>query len=358
MIQRKLAIPYTTDTKILELIKSDLTSEEIGSIKEIFMPLSSTILPSGRLMNQQDVEAHANKMESDIMVAKELGLDIALIASKPILDIASATNTMVLVVKELERLKQYDNVTKVIISNYALLNLYGEHINNLGYHIELSVICEIDSIKKVQHIMSVFPFIKSICLSNNFANEKADINYIKAIYPNLELKILVNHSCLVNCASHVFHHDIVSTVLDNSTDITSWSKMQNFSKLNNSIKICDKYIESNRDTFNYLKETAVIRPEDIHLYDDVLDVYKISGRGNPSSSVIRYIKAYANEKWDLNLIDITEIPFEPLYIINNSKMPLDYGTKKLNCRHRCYACTYCEEVLDIAKEQYPTGNNE
>ncbi|MCR3758676.1 hypothetical protein KYB31_06660 [Clostridium felsineum] len=342
---RKLSIPYTKDNKLLDL----LTLEELQYAGEIFMPLPYDIMPSGRSYSKAELDEYKTIFDTQIKKAKELDLKVNILGSKPILDLDTGMSTILRTVRELERIKPL-GADKVTISNLTFLKLQGEYIKNLGYEIELSVVSNIDSVEKIDQLMYVHPYIDSICLYNNFLNEGDALNYIRTKYNKLKLKILVNHLCMYNCAAHVEHHDIQCNIMVDKMDtsnINEWRLFSNQRQIMPSSKLCNFAME-NRN-INVLRETSFLRPEDLGLYDNFIDLYKISGREHPADEILKWIKIYGERKYSGNLLDIVDVPFNPTYGLDNEKFPEAYASTKFNCSHKCYKCGYCNKIIEDVK---------
>lgn len=335
---KKLSIPYTKDNKML-----DVLGENAKYVREIFMPLPYDVFKSGRPYDIEELERYKSIMDEQIKKAKLMGLEVAMLASKVFLDIDTGVNSINKSSRELIRLKENFDIDKVKISNFAFLKNKGEYLKSNGIGVEISVMADIDTFEKVDQIMTLYPFVDCICLHNTFIFMLDDIKYIKAKYPKLELKIMVNHGCLINCASHAQHHDMLSsmTYKMDTNDHEAWRLASNSRILHPSSKICETYCMS--ETFNPLRETAHIRPEDLHYYDDVIDIFKISGREQPAERFVNIIKAYGERTYDGDIRNLLDMPYDMPYI-DNTKFQEDYMEHKLNCNHKCYKCNYCDEI--------------
>ena len=335
---KKLSIPYTKDNKIL-----DLLGDNIQYVREIFMPLPYDIFKSGRPYGNDELENYKSLMDSQIQKAKLMGLEVAMLASKTFLDTDTGINSMNKSVRELARLKENFDIDKVKISNFAFLKNKGEYIKSIGLNIEMSVMADIDTFEKVDQVMTLYPYIDCICLHNTFIFMLDDIKYIKEKYPKLELKIMVNHGCLINCASHAQHHDMLSCIAGNidMEDPEQWRIASNRNILLPSSKICSYYV--NADTINPLRESAHIRPEDLHYYDDVIDMFKISGREQNAQYIVGVIKAFGERMYDGDIRMLLDMPYQMPYM-DNTKFPENYMERKLNCNHKCYKCNYCDTI--------------
>ncbi len=157
------------------------------------------------------------------------------------------------------------------------------------------------------------------------------------------LYILANSGCIPNCAYHTFHDNMIS----HSEGLESQTKDPDFEPFACRKLLCEK---ENR---HLILSGNLIRPEDIHRYDELVCGIKLATRIHPYPAMI--IGAYAKEKWSGDVSDLTEPGFGD--ILNsckpdNSKIPDRYWKTKTEClraRHRgdsayCRECGYCEEL--------------
>lgn len=355
---RKLSIPYTKDNRVLDL----LTPSELQHVKEIYMPLPYDVMPSGRIYSPQENAEYKEMFDEQIEKALSMDLTVNILASKPIMDIDKGVMLMTKAVRELERIKRLHNVQKVTIGSFTFLKCYGDYISNLGYEIEISVLMNVDCIEKFEQIVTLFPFVSSICVYNNFINNVEELEYLKSKYPNVKIKILANHLCLAKCLTHIEHHNLFSNeIYDiiNTEDMEAWRIYSNAKQLVPNCKSCS-FIGANKNV-NPIRESVFLRPENLEIYDHVIDLFKLSGREHPAEKVIGAVKAYGERTYSGNLVDVVDFPYRMAYKINNDKFPKEYGTIKSSCQHKCYKCNYCEDILKKVGElfeQQPLQNQQ
>ncbi len=64
----------------------------------------------------------------------------------------------------------------------------------------------------------------------------------------------------------------------------------------------------------------MIRPEDLKLYEGICDNFKLVGRTIEDDILVNMIKAYGNEYYDGNLLDILDNRFQRVINIPNNKL--------------------------------------
>ena len=84
----------------------------------------------------------------------------------------------------------------------------------------------------------------------------------------------------------------------------------------------------------------------------ITNFFKIVGRALPNSKVIRTIKAYLEERWDGDLMDITCSSLgafalrHGVYVDNKKLGELGFFEKVTTCGPKCSRCRYCQETAE------------
>ena len=153
-----------------------------------------------------------------------------------------------------------------------------------------------------------------------------------------KLCMLVNGSCLRNCPFHFFHETLNSHGLSRTVAETKRTGIQPSRCVNMYMK--KQYEEILRSSW--------IRPEDLHLYEDEVDVVKLSTRTVPDPE--RIIRAYCERSYDGNLLRLLDpvytFFFRP-YILDNKRFPADWAESGIGgkCATSCTHCGRCTEAL-------------
>lgn len=161
-----------------------------------------------------------------------------------------------------------------------------------------------------------------------------------------KLYLLANSGCLNFCSAHQFHDNLVS----HEQEIRAMDNAYNFRG------ICHDYLTRKEKQIHYLRDTNFIRPEDLPLYEPFFDVAKLATRS--SRDPVRILEAYLSGSYHGNLMDLMEPDHaEAFYpaILENSRIPAEFGEHVLNCPKNCGQCTYCEEIFSKAKVILESG---
>ena len=129
-----------------------------------------------------------------------------------------------------------------------------------------------------------------------------DFELLKQIRKNIKckLQLIVNLNCLYNCAAHMYHAALIS----------------HGSQCKNNFMIDFPYLSCSYkrilEPVNFIKGDW-IRPEDVHYYEDIgIDEFKLVDRNMPTENISLIISAYAQRKYDGNLLDLFPSPKKTL----------------------------------------------
>ena len=130
--------------------------------------------------------------------------------------------------------------------------------------------------------------------------------------PGKKLYLLANSGCLSNCPAHTFHDNLVAHEAEIDHEKSCW----NFQG------ICwERY--SKKDNQNHILEDSTwIRPEEIDMYEGIVDGIKVASRTNPHFGTI--IKAYAERSFAGNILSLCEPDFSKLIHLENSAFPANW----------------------------------
>lgn len=203
-----------------------------------------------------------------------------------------------------------------------------------GIEIRASVNMEIGTPEGIEYLLDDFD---SFYL-------KREYNYNKEVILRMrdfcrsngkKLYILANSGCLNFCSARTFHDNLVAHQheIDHAGSVIAYQGQ------------CTRYLISGNNRENLLAKTNFIRPEDVHLYENLCDGMKLATRTNFNPMAI--VHAYFNGKFRGNLLDLTEPAHSavlPGQIIANKLIPDDYTEFRLNCNKICENCNYCKDV--------------
>lgn len=153
-----------------------------------------------------------------------------------------------------------------------------------------------------------------------------------------KLCMLVNSGCLRNCPYQTFHDNLVS----HASEVTRTKNVNDFPS-----HLCwERY--QNQDAYVDFLRSSWIRPEDLHVYEPYISVFKLATRVHMRPRII--VDAYSSGSFKGNLLNLTEPDFSSLFstfIIDNKAFPSDWVESETAaaCAVNCVHCGRCERIL-------------
>ena len=170
-------------------------------------------------------------------------------------------------------------------------------------------------------------------------NINRDLKLLKQIKEatGAELKLMVNEGCLYKCPFRKFHFNYISHTSRES------SSSEYF------IPACHKII---REDPSQILKSGWIRPEDLRKYSGISSFFKIVGRVLPKSKGIRANRAYLEERWDGDILDIISSSLGAFgmkygtYLDNKDLDKYKFFEKVTSCGQDCSQCDYCKVLAN------------
>lgn len=244
-------------------------------------------------------------------------------------------------------------VEGVIVAIPYLLELVKCQFPQL--RLEVSTISHVNSVARAQFFESLGA--DAIMLDSNINRDFKLLEAIRKVV-KCELGILTNSSCLYQCPYEYYHNNTLGHASQTHNQLGGWymdycvlhCSMSNFSDLSQLIK------------------ARWIRPEDIHIYEELgIDFFKVGGRAMSTEWIINASEAYASLSYQGNLhailnnfspktrcvgdnlsdTQITTIASPPKVYIDNQALDgfIDFFMKQ-DCISECGRCQYCQEVAN------------
>ncbi|SHK18610.1 hypothetical protein [Desulforamulus aeronauticus] len=312
---KKLSIPYAMQS---ELLYESLTDEYLQYIKEIYMPLPFEIIGSARTPNSKYIPHYSKIFDNEVSKYSMKPIDVVLVVNNP----AIPRDKYDEIINKIAEIK--DKIKKVIISDFYFLDYSLKAFENFNIEIEISVISELNSIEKIRHFLEAYPSVNSICLYYNFLYDLESLKKIRKEFKYTKFKVIVNHGCFYNCPFSFQHHLALCQ-----------SDLPRF--------FCKGYNKKR----NLLKEIQFIRPESLNIYDDYIDIYKISGRQHSHDKILKMIKSYGERKESEFINSILDLNGKiKLDRIPNNAIPAEYDEIRSKCKNQCHKCGYCDKLYN------------
>ncbi len=240
-------------------------------------------------------------------------------------------NTIDQLIKSIGRLHRQYGLDSVTIANPLIIQTIKNRFPKI--QITASVLGEIDS---VQRAMFYDKLGADVIVPDRDINR--DIKKLKEIKEaiNGELRIMVNEGCMYRCPYRLFHFNYIS----------------HLSKEN---KIHAEHFFSNCHLIDKIDPAQVfksnwIRPEDTVKYRKITTLFKISGRTRDKEWIQNAAKAYLQESYDGNILDLMDSNLHSFkkrfnaYISNKELQ--EFHSHVTSCDKNCHRCTYCESTAN------------
>lgn len=322
----KFSIGYNYDIKLLKLLEAYK-----DNIEAFYFPIPNQYLGSGRSILQKN--SYVNEIPELIKKCNLLGIKSQLLLN------ATCAGESGLNRNFLERLVSYIKKLRdiglgsVVITNPAYISRIKKATS--GIRIESSVNCYV---KTAEHALYLKDLGVDVLTIDRDINR--NIPLIKEIKKktNLKIKLMLNEGCLSNCPFRVTHYNYLSHYNEVS------KKLIDDISLN---RLCTEiYLRNPAKVFGI----PFIPPNAIRYYESFIDYYKLSTRAFSTQRIELCLKAYINQQFDGNLLEILDSPglayFE--YIDYNTLSKSNFFKKMISCADDCNSCSYCNTLLKEA----------
>ena len=315
----------------------DIVEKYKNRIEEVYFPWLN--LPTGRGPIADKfgyVKWEAQKqLEYELVKIKKMGIKLNLLLNASCWGEDSLSiNLANLVISIIDYLQE--NIAIDSVTTFSPLIAYIIKKNFPKIEIRASVNMRIGTIKGMEQVKELFD---SFVMQREYNRDLEKIEELKKWSEKNEkkLSILVNSGCLNFCSVQSFHDNVIS------------HEAEVFTKANIIEDIpgnCWSFYKEKENWKYLITDTSWIRPEDLHYYEKYFESVKLATRINPEPEKV--IKAYYNEKYEGNLLDLFEPSHSKIfypYIIENSKFPYNWFEKILYCDKFCKDCSYCLEIF-------------
>lgn len=150
--------------------------------------------------------------------------------------------------------------------------------------------------------------------------------------------LLANSGCLRNCAVQIFHDNLVAHFSELRTSECCMDQDPVF---------CRRFYADPTHRMEYLAHSTLIRPEDVHHYEELVPMLKLATRTHSNPRLV--LEAYTSGKFTGNFFDLTE-PGHGIFfrgkVLDNAKITPEYWNTKSKCKENCSNCGFCKKVME------------
>jgi len=335
----EFSVPYNNDPGTLaELLK--LKELNGNRIREVYLSGPQSFSASGRIVEKMDEAKFVSIM--DKVHAENVRVDLVMNPTCEGLEWYKEEEIKAKI-GFLSRMHKDHGLEAVTIANPIFIERVKDALPDI--EIGASVLGDIDSTQRAVIYEKMGTKVVTPDVDCN-----RDLEQLKKMKQatKMEFKLMVNDGCLYKCPFRRFHFNYIS---HKSKELGSVEDDRFFAH-------CAHLLSGDH---SQLLKSGWIRPEDLEKYGEISNYFKIVGRTRPKSAVIRATKAYMNQRWDGDMLDILSSSLNRYALAvgacldNPSLGKRNFFEKITSCNHHCLDCSYCSALAkDLVKLQVPT----
>ncbi len=317
----KYSIGYNQDPKMLELL--DAYANRIDSL---YFPMPPTYLTSGR--NRPIEKNYKTNIRTVIKTCEKHGIDSQILLNATCEGALCANTSHMKKVTDYLKTLAGIGLKSAAITNPFYITEIKKSIPQLELH--SSINCYTSNLEQALYLKDMGIDVLTIDRDIN-----RNLSLIKKIKKEtgLKIKLLANEGCLSNCPFRKMHFNSLAHRVPDKQFL---------------IRSCITIISKDPAKIFHI---PFIRPEDIKHYKSFVDHFKLATRTLPTSQIETTLKAYIDEQYNGDLLDILDMTSMKCYFtfINNKVLDkLKYFENMQKCTLDCKSCNYCETLLKKA----------
>ncbi|WP_338668647.1 hypothetical protein [Pseudodesulfovibrio methanolicus] len=168
---------------------------------------------------------------------------------------------------------------------------------------------------------------------------------LRARHADIRLFLLANEGCLYHCPYKPAHDAHIALVVEGLCGDRTFALNREFGCVRRML-----------DEPGLMLASPFIRPEDAGRYEGLVHGLKLCGRNRGADFLLRAVAAYAEERYEGNLLDLMDAmgDLADRVHIPNHWLPADFFEQVTACDKACRACGLCAALADrIAKRTDP-----
>jgi collagenase-like PrtC family protease len=325
--------------------------DKLSKFKEVsvvFGRLSSDFIGGGIESSKlQDISL--DYLKKYIEHANSKNIQFNYVMNAPILNNEEFTDTGKEKINNLLEVLQTLNLEALTVANLFLIHYIKKNFPKIPMKSSANMM--IDSVDKAKYFQNLgvdIIVLDPLLVNRNFKMLKAIRKAISG-----EIEVILNNNCIIRCPYLYYHQSYLGlNSRDGRTTIKDDFCFTNCSSLR-------------AEDPTYWLRGDWIRPEDLHYYEELgYDRFKIVDRSTPADVLVKRVEAYANRKYDGNLMDLIEhYGYKDLispqeYIdniyIDNTKLDgfiepfLKGDCSTLDCGNNCTKCVdLCKKAITV-----------
>jgi collagenase-like PrtC family protease len=308
---------------------ADLVATFRPAIGEVYFPWLG--VPGGRGISIA-TQAAQDEMESELTAIHHLGVRLNLLWNATCYGgraISVAMEQQVLAA--VRRLRDRLGVDAVTTTSLFVAAVLQEHVPEI--EVRASVNMGIGTVSGMRYVRNYF---------DGFYVQREWTRFPERLRPlrhwcdqhSKQLYLLANSGCLKNCSAHAFHDNLVAHEHELGQQETRWPGFRG---------ICWEHYADAGNPVSLLADSTWVRPEDIGRYVDLVDGIKLATRQHRDPAKV--IAAYAEGRFDGNILSLCEPDFSVLAYLENRRFPHDWAERFARLPEDELEA-YCQEVVE------------
>lgn len=279
-------------------------------VNEVYFPWIG--IADGRGLSVSGI-GFQEEMESDLRYFHDKGIQLSVLFNSTCYGAKELTKSFA---KQIEQVISYLNENVGLDSVTTTSLFVAKRVKQLFPQLDVraSVNMEITSIKQMEYLRGYFDsFYVGRSVNRNLSHVESMHSW--CVEHNKKLNILANSGCISNCPAHTYHDNLVA----HEREIVASGDMDT-----PFYGICWEYLSKSNNTDAFITDTTWIRPEDISLYEEIVDGVKLATRTHKDPLSI--IQAYAQRSYIGNMLQLCEPDYSRLHYLDNKKIEISYLT--------------------------------
>ena len=344
----EFSVPYNGDVKLIGKL-ARLRDDEGVAIREIFLSGPQEHSGSGRIAHNGNAQQFAEAVND--MHAR--GFRVNLVMNSTCEGISEYSDQYAAYLRDyVNYMTQGLGIEAMTVANPYLMAIV--HEQSPETEISASVLADVDCVERAQAFKRLGATVVTPDVS---INRNLPLLKMIADQSGLELKVMVNEGCLHKCPYRKFHFNAMSHISANAAQLGRGLSLEQFKAQVDVVagktffSLCNADLA--RDASQILK-SGWVRPEDLECYQGVTGFFKISGRTRQTDTIMHMVRAYAQQAWDGDLLDIMDSSLftyrttAGAHLNNQALTNAHFADHVLSCSRDCRACGFCERLAKTA----------
>jgi collagenase-like PrtC family protease len=329
----EFSVPYNNNPALLDLLFK-LKGRNNNKISEIFLCGPQEYFGSGRVTTITDMEW----FEDAVRIIHGQGIKVNLVLNSTCEGSEwYSTDVMEATVKFIGEVHTVLGVEAVTIANPLYVDIVRRHFKDIEIH--ASVLGDIDCVQRAV----IFRDAGADVISTD-VNINRNLELLKRIKAatGARIKLLVNEGCLYKCPFRKFHFNATSHYSREALGMADDTFAGFFNAGCGVIK----------KDHSQLLRSGWIRPEDLRRYSEITDYFKVVGRAQLDSFILRATRAYLEESWNGDMLDIVSGCSKRFSMVMGARLDnkklgeLGFFEKVTACDNNCEQCGFCQALAE------------